>query len=170
MADAGAGNNYWCAGPDQAPQVFAAEFAGLASVVAQNISAEIRPQIGVDVAVLNEYPITEVPGGMQVALGDAYGGEHRMVIAMLRLKAPEAVGTIALGEVIVRWASTVGDVALHTVTIPVVINASDGPDVDRGPDQSVINKSTFCGRLKLERLRTRAFSMVTSAQPENACG
>ena len=29
IADAGAGNDYWCAGPDQAPQVFAAEFEEL---------------------------------------------------------------------------------------------------------------------------------------------
>ena len=35
LADAGGGNDYWCAGPDQATKVFADEFAGLASVVAQ---------------------------------------------------------------------------------------------------------------------------------------
>lgn len=42
-ADADTGNDYWCAGPDLAPQVFAAEFGGLASVMAQNSSVEIRP-------------------------------------------------------------------------------------------------------------------------------
>ena len=134
IADAGAGNDYWCAGPDQAPQVFAAEFEGLASVVAQNISVEIRPRGGVEVAVLNEFPIAVVPGGMQVALGDAYGGERRRVVAMLTVPAPAEVGVVELGELVVRWASTVGTVALQTVTIPVVINVGDDADVAPDPE------------------------------------
>ena len=43
LAVGGMGNDYWCAGPDQAAQVFADEFGGLASVVAQNVSVEITP-------------------------------------------------------------------------------------------------------------------------------
>ncbi len=127
LADAGAGNDYWCAGPDQAPQVFAAEFDGLASVVAQNISVEIRPTDAAEVAVLNEYPIVAVEGGLQVSLGDAYGGERRRVIAMYRLNAPNAIGEIDLGELVIRWASMVGDVALRTTTISVRVNATDDP-------------------------------------------
>jgi len=127
LADAGAGNDYWCAGPDQAPQVFAAEFDGLASVVAQNISVEIRPTDAAEVAVLNEYPIVLVDGGLQVSLGDAYGGERRRVIAMFRLDAPGAIGEVDLGELVIRWASMVGDIALHTTTIPVKVNATDDP-------------------------------------------
>ena len=151
IADAGAGNDYWCAGPDQAPQVFAAEFAGLASVVAQNISVEIRPVDGVEIAVLNEYPITNVPGGMQVALGDAYGGERRRVVAMLNLQAPDKVGIVNLGELIVRWASTVGDVTLHTVTIPVVVNATDDADVDQAPDQAVTEQVNILRAAKSQK-------------------
>ena len=140
FADAGAGNNYWCAGPDQAPQVFAAEFEGLASVVAQNISVELRPVAGVEIAILNEYPITNVPGGMQVALGDAYGGERRRVVAMLTMPSADAVGAVSLGDIIVRWVSTIGDVSLHTVTIPVVINATDDPSADQTLNQEVIEQ------------------------------
>ena len=127
LADAGAGNDYWCAGPDQAPQVFAAEFDGLASVVAQNISVEIRPTDAAEVAVLNEYPIVVVDGGFQVSLGDAYGGERRRVVAMYRLNAPGAIGEVDLGELVIRWASMVGDVALRTTTISVKVNATDDP-------------------------------------------
>jgi len=139
MADAGGGNDYWCAGPDQTAAVFAAEFEGLASVVAQNISVEIRPAEGVEPAVLNDAPITIVPGGLQIALGDAYGGEQRRVVAMLRIGTPTVVGPVQLGEIVIRWASTVGDVELHTVTIPVTINATDDPDAaDRATDATVI--------------------------------
>lgn len=128
IADAGGGNDYWCAGPDQAPQVFAAEFEGLSSVVAQNISVEIRPATGIAVSVLNEYPITSVSTGIQIALGDAYGGEKRRIVASFTIPAPHAVRAVSLGDVVIRWASTVGDVALHEVVVPIVVHSSKEPD------------------------------------------
>ena len=139
LADAGAGNDYWCAGPDQAPQVFAAEFDGLASVVAQNISVEFRPTDAAEIAVLNEYPMIEVAGGVQVSLGDAYGGERRRVVAMYRLAAPDATGEIDLGELVIRWVSMVGDVALRTTRIRVTVNATDDPSA---PDEAASPRVT----------------------------
>ena len=159
FADAGSGNNYWCAGPDQAPQVFAAEFQGLASVVAQNISVELRPVPGVEIAILNEYPITKVPGGMQVALGDAYGSERRRVVAMLTMPSPDAVGAVSLGEIVVRWVSTIGDVSLHTVTIPVVVNATDDPNADHVLDQEVIEQVNI---LRAAQAKKRAHESLLS--------
>lgn len=48
--------------------------------MAQNVSLEIRPAVEVEVvSVLHDYPITPVPDGVQLALGDAWGGEHRRV-------------------------------------------------------------------------------------------
>lgn len=77
IADAGAGSAYYAETPESAPAIFASEFEGLATVVAQNVSAEIRPSDDVTlVGVLNEYRATKVKGGLQLALGDAYGGEH----------------------------------------------------------------------------------------------
>ena len=139
MADSGAGNDYWCAGPDQAPQIFNDEFEGLASVVAQNVSVELRPSAGVlGMRVLNEFPITEVSGGVQIALGDAYGNEHRKVIAELLVPPVRDVGPYALGEISVRWTSVGDDIELHTTTIPIGIGVSNDPDaVDRGADPAV---------------------------------
>ena len=139
MADSGAGNDYWCAGPDQAPQIFNDEFEGLASVVAQNVSVELRPSAGViGMRVLNEFPITQVAGGVQVALGDAYGNEHRKVIAELLVPPVRDVGPYDLGEIIVRWTSVGDDIELHTTTIPIGIGVSNDPDaIDRGADPAV---------------------------------
>ncbi len=129
MANAGRGNDYWCAGPDQAAAVFTSEFEGLASVVAQNVSVELRPGADVvELLVLNEFPITSVAGGMQVALGDAYGGERRRVVAMLRLAPRPEAGPIDAGEVIIRWASVGDDTSLHAVTIPLTVAAGENPD------------------------------------------
>jgi Ca-activated chloride channel family protein len=43
MGDAGGGNAHFADTPDAAPTIFAEEFEGLARVVAQNVSVEIRP-------------------------------------------------------------------------------------------------------------------------------
>lgn len=142
IADSGSGNDYWCAGPDQAPQIFNDEFEGLASVVAQNVSVEIRPSAGVaGLRVLNEFPITDVPGGLQVALGDAYGSERRRVVAELLLPVVRVDGPYPLGDLVLRWTTVGDDVQLHTVTIPMGIGASNDPDaVDPGADPEVIEQ------------------------------
>jgi len=152
MADAGGGNDYWCAGPDQAPKVFADEFTGLASVVAQNISVEIRPTAATDgLLVLNEFPVTDVDGGMQVALGDAFGEEKRRVVAMLHLVPTIEIGTVHVADMVVRWVGTIGPVALHTVVIPVMIGAAPGSDVDSaGVDPEVTEEVNV---LKIARAR-----------------
>ena len=139
LADGGMGNDYWCAGPDQAAQVFADEFGGLASVVAQNVSVEITPSTAVAAtAVLNEFPITELEHGLQVALGDAFGGERRKLVAQFHLRPITADGPIDVATLTIRWAATTGDVALHTVTMPVVVTAGNG--TDQGADPEVIEE------------------------------
>ena len=139
LADAGMGNDYWCAGPDQAAQVFADEFGGLASVVAQNVSVEIAPSAAVAAtAVLNEYPVTQVAHGVQVALGDAYGSEQRRVLAKFHLRPITAAGPVEVATLTIRWADTADEVALHTVTVPVVVTAgatdADTPDAGASPE------------------------------------
>jgi Ca-activated chloride channel family protein len=144
LADAGRGNDYWCAGPDQAAAVFADEFAGLASVVAQNVSVEIKPSAAVAVAkVLNEFPITDLAsGGVQVALGDAYGGETRKVVARFNLRPVAEDGALDVATLTFRWASTVGEVSLHTVTVPVQVTVGDegaqDPDADPRVHEEVL--------------------------------
>jgi Ca-activated chloride channel family protein len=151
LADGGMGNDYWCAGPDQAAQVFADEFGGLASVVAQNVSVEITASGAVAATlVLNEFPITDLPNGVQVAMGDAYGGERRKLVAKFHLRPITAAGPIEVATLTIRWAATTGDVALHTVTVPIVVTAGDVSHSDPGADHEVTEEV-----LRLEVARTR---------------
>lgn len=151
LADGGMGNDYWCAGPDQAAQVFADEFGGLASVVAQNVSVEITPSGAVAATlVLNEFPITDLPNGVQVALGDAYGLERRRLVAKFHLRPITVEGPIDVATLTIRWAATTGDVALHTVTVPIVVTAGDARESDPGADHEVTEEV-----LRLEVARTR---------------
>ena len=159
LADAGRGNDYWCAGPDQATQVFSDEFGGLASVVAQNISVEIAPTAAVaTAAVLNEFPLTDLPnGGIQVAIGDAYGSESRRVVARFNLRPLPAEGPVDIATVTLRWASTVGSVALHTVTLPVTVTAGSDPVVtDPGADPRVHEEVLILEAARLQRDAHRA--------------
>lgn len=129
LANAGMGNEYFCAGPDQAQAVFSTEFGGLASVVAQNISIDIAPTSAVAaLRVLNDFPITALAdGAVQVAVGDAYGDEQRRVLAGFHLRPCDTSGALDLGTITVRWVSTVGPVAMHTVTLPLSIMAGGEP-------------------------------------------
>jgi hypothetical protein len=65
---------------------------------------------------------------MQVALGDAYGGERRRVVAMLRLAPQFEARAVAAGEAVIRWVAVGDDTSLHAVTIPLVVSAGDNPD------------------------------------------
>ena len=83
-AMASSGNAHHAASPDDAPGIFAKEFEDLVSLVAQNLSVEVRGSEHVQVlGVLNGFPCAQVSGGVQAQLGDAYGGETRRVVFAL---------------------------------------------------------------------------------------
>lgn len=144
LADAGGGNQYWCAGPDQTIAVFNDEFKGLASVVAQNISVELQHTDAVDgFLILDEFPMVPVDRGMHIDLGDAYGDEQRRVVAMLHLVAPQRIGPVHVADLTIRWVSTTGDVTMHAVTVPVTVGAADQADADAvQPDREVVTAVT----------------------------
>lgn len=117
------GNTYFVETPEDAPGVFTEEFDGLASLVAQNVSVEIRPTDAVEVlGVLNDYPITEVDGGLQVAVGDAYGSELRRIVFALHIPEVAALGPAKVADVVLRYVAVGDDIAAHELTIPIVVN------------------------------------------------
>lgn len=134
--------------------MFADEFGGLAAVVAQNVSVEITPSAAdAATAVLNEFPITEGANGLQVAMGDAYGGERRKLLAKFHLRPATTVGPIEVATLTIRSASTAGDVALHTVIVPVVATAANVAGADYGASAEVVEEVL---RLEVARHRREA--------------
>jgi Ca-activated chloride channel family protein len=123
MAGAGGGNAHYAPTPDAAPGIFAQELEGLTSLVAQNVSVELQPVAAVELlTVLNDYPAAPVAGGVQLALGDAYGGERRRVVFALHLPHLAVLGPTKVADCVLRYVSVGDEVAEHTVTIPVVAN------------------------------------------------
>lgn len=152
MADGGLGNTYLAEGPESTPGIFADQFDGLAAVVAQNVSVEIRPSDEVEVlGVLNDYPATIVDGGVQVAIGDAYADEHRAVVAAMKVPGLEQLGPIVIAELVIRYALVGEQVALHAITVPIEVNVSSDPD----EVASSVNAQVVEEVLVLEAVRAR---------------
>jgi Ca-activated chloride channel homolog len=123
MADAGRGNAHHAPTADAAPAIFAQEVEGLTSLVAQNVTVEVRPSAEVEVlSVLNEYPQVAVPGGVQLELGDAYAGEHRRIVLALHVPRLAELGVARIAELVVHYVSVGDEVAERTLTVPVAVN------------------------------------------------
>jgi Ca-activated chloride channel family protein len=134
MADAGGGNAHYAPTPEAAPAIFAQEFEGLSTTVAQNVSVELRPSPAVEMlGVLNDYPTVPVVGGVQVELGDGWGGERRRLVFSFHVPALADLGPAAIAEVVVRWTDVTGAPALHELTIPIIVNVAPGDEAAEGP-------------------------------------
>ena len=154
MADAGRGRAYYADGPDEAPGIFAEEFEGLAAIQAQNLSIEIRPAPEVEsVSLISDVPPVAVDGGIQVELGDIYGGELRRLVFRLHVPAIAELGPRVLGEVVIRWAS-IGAKSVEMVqkTVPIGVNlvtSAEAGEVD--PDLEVVEEVTVLSAVRARR-------------------
>jgi Ca-activated chloride channel family protein len=123
MADAGRGNAHYAPTPDAAPAIFASEFEGLMSLVAQNVSVEIRPSEDVQLlGILNGFPQVAVDGGVQIQLGDAYGEERRRVVFQLHIAELATLGLAKVAEIVLRYVTVGEQVAMVETTIPLTVN------------------------------------------------
>jgi Ca-activated chloride channel family protein len=142
MADSGHGNAYYAETPDAAPGIFAQEFEGLLSLVAQNVSVEIRPSDRVQVlSVLNEYPQVAVPNGVQLQMGDAYAEERRRVVFELFIPELAILGIAKVADVVIRYVSVGERVEMHEVTAPLTVNLVSADEAAAaGPDREVVEE------------------------------
>lgn len=142
MADAGGGNVHYAATPDAAPAIFAGELDGLTQLAAQNVSVEIRPRKQVQVLrILNDYPAVDVSAGVQLQLGDAYGGDRRRVVFGLHVPSLLEVGVAPIADVVLRYVSVGDEVIAHELTIPVVVNLVSADEAAAAsPDLEVVEE------------------------------
>lgn len=167
MAAAGGGNAHWAETPDAVPAIFAREFDGLARLVAQNVSVEIRPSAEVEVlGVLNEYPQIAVAGGVQVELGDAYGGETRRVVFELQIPHLAELGPVPVAELVLRYAGVGGPVALHESRIPLVVNAVSATEAADAAGDAGVREQVIV--LAAARAREEAIRRSDAGDPSGA--
>ena len=157
MAEAGQRRSYYAGTPDAAPGIFAEEFEGLMSVVAQNLSVEIRPAEQVQVlGILNDFPQLGVPGGVQVQLGDAFAGERRRVLFELHVPDLAALGPARIADVVIRHTSVTGQVAMHQVTVPLLVNLVSADEAAAAvPDGEVVEEVVVLRAARAQREAVR---------------
>ncbi len=155
MADAGRGNAHYAPTPDAAPAIFASEFEGLMSLVAQNVSVEIRPSEDVQLlGILNGFPQVAVGGGVQIQLGDAYGEERRRVVFQLHVAELATLGVAKVAEVVLRYV-TVGDqVAMHETRVPLTVNLVSADEASAAEADHEVTEEVVI--LKAARAQTQA--------------
>jgi Ca-activated chloride channel family protein len=167
LADAGGGNAHWAATPDAAPAIFAQELEGLTRPGAQNVSVEIRPREQVEVlAVLNEYPQVPVPGGVQIALGDAYGGERRRVVFALHVPYLAAHGVVHVADLVLRYVSVGEEIAHRELAIPVTVNAVSAAEAAAATPDGEVREEVLV--LKAARAREDAVRLADAGRPDEA--
>jgi Ca-activated chloride channel family protein len=167
MADQGSGSAYFAAGVDEAPGIFAQEFEDLVSVVAQNLSVEIRPTADVEVVeVLNDYPSVGVPGGIQVQLGDAYGEELRRILFALHVQQLALLGPASVCDLVLRYVSVGEEVSAHELHIPVLVNLVSADEAAAAaPDAAVVEEVVI---LKGARAQEEARTLANNGDAEGA--
>lgn len=139
IADHAGGSSSFAETPDDTAAIFADEFEDLATLVAQNVSVEMRPTGDVQqVEVLNSFPATAVPGGVQVLVGDTFADRKVRVVCKLQVPSLPGLGLAQIGEVVLRWVAVGEQVTQHTVNQPLVVNAVSAEDAAQQlPDATV---------------------------------
>ena len=142
VANESGGSAYFAESPESAPKIFAEEFENLATLVAQNVSVEIRPADEVKVlGILNDYPAVGVIGGVQLNLGDAYAEENRRVVFELHIPEMVQLGVRRVAEIVLRYTSVGDEIAAHEVTLPIVVNAVSAAEASAAAaDDSVLEE------------------------------
>lgn len=175
MADAGVGNAYFAASPEEAPGIFSQEFEGLVALVAQNLSVEIRPTDDVGMlGVLHEYPAVPVEGGLQLQLGDAYAEERRRVVFELAVPTLATLGVVQVAEVIVRYVMLGDGVDAHELRLPITVNAVSAEEAHQAaPDAGVVEeivvmKAAKAQKQARERAETGDWDGAKTSSPDTA--
>jgi hypothetical protein len=116
--------------------------------------------------VLNEYPQVAVPGGVQVQLGDAYGGETRNVVFGLHIPSLAELGAVQVAELLLRYVTVGDEVATHDVTVPLVVNAVSAAEAAAAAGDPEVRRRTLV--LSAARARDEAIRMTDAGDAGSA--
>lgn len=143
MAVEGGGAFYFIDDPDQAPGIFSEELRGLLTVVAQNLTINLKVKQGVKmVRQLNMYPMEHRDGNPTFLLGDLYGDETKLVVLELQVPALQSLGEMDIATLRFDFDEISGDRVTHQVfELPININTIPAEDFeDVAPNNEVVKQ------------------------------
>ncbi len=131
LADAGGGNTHYIEHPDQAPAVFQSELAELLGLSAQNVTADLNLEPGVElVAVHHSYPREDDNGVLRLRLGDLYASEPKLLLIELGAVA-SSDGETPLASLVIKAdvLTENGGIEQRSISLPIAFSAGEGPVV-----------------------------------------
>jgi len=131
LADAGGGNTHYIEHPDQAPAVFKSELEELLALSAQNLTAELRLEPGVELAAVHHsYPREDDNGTLRLRLGDLYASEPKeLLISLGAVVSGDAETPLASLEIRGDVLTDEGGVEQRTISLPIAFSPAEGPVV-----------------------------------------
>lgn len=123
IAEAGEGNFYYIASPDNLPDIFRQELQGLLSITGQNLELSIQPVPRVEVLRVLGY---EPQWGNEVRIGlpDIYSGDTKTILVELGVRTG-LVGKQSLGAIRFRYDDVLNGLASVDYEIKMDIEVSD---------------------------------------------
>lgn len=104
IATGGAGNYYYISRPQEVPNIFAAELAGITNVTAKAIYVDLQLEPGVALAKVHGYQYNDLGGGRyEIPVGDIAAGQEYTIFCELALPVVNEERTVTLGAVAVRY-------------------------------------------------------------------
>ncbi|PIU63499.1 MAG: hypothetical protein COS84_09505 [Armatimonadetes bacterium CG07_land_8_20_14_0_80_40_9] len=102
LAEYGSGNYYYIDSPDKIEEIFAKEFKGLLSIIAQNINICITTEEGVKLAEIYGYPYRKDGDKNFINLSNFLEGDRKYIIAKLLLPT-QKVGGFKVAKVEIEY-------------------------------------------------------------------
>jgi len=137
MAEAGNGNFYFIASPDEIPGIFEQELSGLLSVTGQNLRLGITPREEAEITRVLGYPVQPDGRAVKVNLPDMYSGDTKTVLAEAYVK-PETKGKLPLAQVHFSYTDVTGKLSTVNYDVSVNLQVTDDPgELESGVDLQV---------------------------------
>jgi Ca-activated chloride channel homolog len=144
MAEAGGGNFYFIANPDEIPALFARELEGLLQTAAQGLALGFEAAPGVAVAGVIGYQPAGGPFGLTLALPDIYSGEVKAVVLALELEAAFA-GTRPLGRLTLTYSDASSGEEVTAVQ-DLTVQVTGETDLLEAPEDPAVLKQLYLAR------------------------
>ncbi len=125
MAEAGSGNFYFIANPDQIPEIFRQELEGLLSITGQNLELAVTPAHQVKLqAVLGYQP--SWGSTAKFNLPDIYHGDIKTVL-LEPLVTPQQKGTLPLVSINFKYDNVLAELATVNYEVSVDLEVTEEP-------------------------------------------
>jgi Ca-activated chloride channel family protein len=160
MANAAGGHFYFIQSPDDASDVFRIELESLTSVVAQNLTVTLQPEVSVEIAgVLNNYRSNIIGNNVEVFLGDVYEIEPKQLAVELSIAPQTNIGETNIATVSYKYQTVVdGSIQEFSDQMPIAITVASAESASSiQPNATVVDQAN---KLRVAKVKDEAIALA----------